>query len=103
MWLLMVETEKARAFGMPFIFPTSLYRTLFFLNFAHLARCAAAIRSRAAAESVRLPLPPEFLVLPLNAAIARFSLSRSFFNVASTAPRSVIESTRWDGLNSIRR
>ena len=52
-------------------------------------RCAAAIFSRAAAESLRLP-PPELLLLPLNATIARSSLSRSSFNCATTAPRSVI-------------
>ena len=64
------------------------YRALFFLNFAQRFLCAAAILSRAPADSLRLA--PEVPVLPLNAAIARFSLSRSFFNVASTAPRFII-------------
>jgi len=65
----------------------ALFYLFFALNFAHLARCAAAIRSRAAADNLRRP---PFLPTPLNAAIARSSLSRSFFNCATIAPRSVI-------------
>lgn len=69
------------------------YEAFFFaLNFAQRARCALAIRWRAAAESLRFPvLPRRPLVEPwLSAAIARSSLSRSFFNCANTALRSVI-------------
>jgi hypothetical protein len=47
------------------------YRAFFALDFAHLARCAAAILARAAAESFRLPLPsPDVPATPLNASIA---------------------------------
>ena len=65
------QTRKGTPDSMPLIqrvlFP---YRALFFLNFAHLARCAAAILSRAAAESLRLPLLPPLLKIPLKAAMA---------------------------------
>jgi len=57
--------------------------TLDLAHFAHLALCAAAIRSRAATESLRLPRLP---AAPLNAAIARLSLSGSFLNCRCTAP-----------------
>ena len=67
------------------------YLPFFFaLNFAHLARWAAAILARAAAESFRLPPPLELPVTPLNAAIALSNFERSAFNCSSTAPRSVI-------------
>jgi hypothetical protein len=68
------------------------YLAFFALNFAHLARCAAAILARAAAESLRfpLPLPPDFPARPLNTAIALSNFTRSTFNCDSTAPRSGI-------------
>src|SRR5690349_9341391 len=71
-------------------FERVLLYLFFALTFVHLARCAAAIRSRAAADNLRRPPPPRDPPTPFNAAIARSSLSRSFFNCATTAPRSVI-------------
>lgn len=68
-----------------------IYLPFFALNFAHLARCAAAILSRAAAESLRVPPPPpELPATPLNAAIALSNFARSAFNWATIAPRSAI-------------
>jgi hypothetical protein len=68
------------------------YLAFFALNFAHLARCAAAILARAAAESLwvpRLP-PPDFPATLLNASIALSNFARSAFNCATTALRSAI-------------
>jgi hypothetical protein len=61
------------------------YFPFFALNFAHLARCAAAILSRAAAESLRVPRrpAPEFPATPLKASIALSNFARSAFNCAS--------------------
>src|SRR5215471_3643647 len=69
-----------------------LYLAFFALNFAHLARCAAAILSRAAAESLRIPRPAplDFPATPLNASIALSNFARSAFNCATTALRSAI-------------
>lgn len=66
---------------------------LFFaLNFAHLARCAAAILSRAAADSLRLRPPAlDFPVRPLNASIALSNFARSAFNCTITIFRSGID------------
>ena len=70
----------------------SNYLAFFALNFAHLARCAAAILSRAAAESLRVPCPrpPEFPATPINASIALSNFARSAFNCATTALRLAI-------------
>ena len=68
----------------------------FTLTFAHLARWASAIFLRAAADNVRLPEVATIALArlgptkPLSASMARFSRSRSCFNCASTATRSVI-------------
>ena len=53
-------------------FLPAIHALFFFaLNFAHLARCAAAIFARAAVESLRVPLPAtDFPLRPLNTAIA---------------------------------
>lgn len=59
--------------------------TFFTLNFAHLARCAAAILARAAAESLRLPPPLDFPARPLNTAIALSNFARSAFPVEWSA------------------
>ena len=68
------------------------YLAFFALNFAHLALCAAAILSRAAAERRCVPRPPlDFPATPLNASIALSNFARSAFNCASTAPRSTID------------
>lgn len=63
-----------------------------FLNAAHLFRCAAAIRLRAAGDIKRLAecpdLPEAWLLLtPSNAAIARLRWSRSCRSLAITASK----------------
>jgi hypothetical protein len=80
---IIAEHKKAphdwcRAFAAAF----TNYLAFFALNFAHLARCAAAILSRAAAESLRGPRlpPPDFPATLLNASIALSSFARSCFN-----------------------
>ena len=65
------------------------YPFFFALNFAHLARCAAAILARAAAESLRVP-PPDLPATPLNASIALSNFARSAFNCATIALKSAI-------------
>jgi hypothetical protein len=94
--------KRASSTDLPFESATGTRYVPFFpLNFAQRARCASAIRLRAAAESLRLPgLPPPALppTTPLNAAIARSSFARSSFNCSNTAPRSVI----WSSLVEIR-
>jgi hypothetical protein len=68
---------------------TVYYLAFFALNFAHLARCAAAILARADAERLRFPpaLPLDFPATLLNASIALYNFERSAFNCANTAPR----------------
>jgi hypothetical protein len=69
-----------------------VYFLFFALNFAHLARCAAAILARAADERVRVPCPalPDFPATPLNASIALSNFARSAFNCSTIAPKSAI-------------
>src|SRR3974377_2318736 len=71
------------------------YLAFLALNFAHLARCAAAILARAAAESLRVP--PDFPATPLNASIALSNFARSAFNCDNIAPKSAILSAFFTG------
>jgi hypothetical protein len=89
---ILAEHKRARTIDAGPLPQITNYLAFFALNFAHLARCAAAILARAAADSLwgpRLP-PPDFPATILNASIALSNFARSAFNCATTALKSAI-------------